>query len=152
MMNKIFFFLIIISLNNCGYESLYSKKDSSNLIFGSINLEGNKNVGRKIIPLLNLSIPKDASSKYDLELITNKKLGTVAKDNNGNISIYKTSLEVTVKLLQGKRTIKKKVFSEDFTYNNIKNNFDLLQYQIDIEKNLIDKISNEIFVFLKQNK
>ena len=67
-------------------------------------------------------------------------------------SIYKTSLEVTVKLLQGKRTIKKKVFSEDFTYNNIKNNFDLLQYQIDIEKNLIDKISNEIFVFLKQNK
>ena len=47
------------------------------------------------------------------------------------------------------KIIKSKDFSSSFTYNNIENKFDLTQYQKSIELNLINKISEEIFIFLK---
>ena len=149
MTNKFFFFLLILFLTNCGYQPQYSKNDNPNFIIGSVNLEGNKYVGRKIIPLLNLSIQKNKSSAYNLKLITNKNVETVAKDKNGNISIYRTTIDVTIKILEEEKVIKEKTFNEYFTYNNIQNNFDLSQYQMGVEENIVNKISNEIFIFLR---
>ena len=46
------------------------------------------------------------------------------------------------------RLIKTKAFSEDFTYNNIENKYDLSTYQNDVENNLINKIVEDIIIFL----
>ena len=78
-----------------------------------------------------------------------KKLDIVSKDKTGNASVYRTTILVKLSLNEENKIIKSKDFSSSFTYNNIENKFDLTQYQKSIELNLINKISEEIFIFLK---
>ena len=55
MKTKIFaLFLILIFLTNCGYQPIYSKKDSLKIYIKTISLEGDKKINRKIIFLANL--------------------------------------------------------------------------------------------------
>ena len=49
---------------------------------------------------------------------------------------------------EAKIIFKKKKFEENFNYSKTGNNFDLLQYQNNIEINLIDKIRDKIIIFL----
>ena len=50
--------------------------------------------------------------------------------------------------MSGDKVFKQKTFSANFTYNNTKNKFSLNQYKRNIENNLIDKIIDEILIFL----
>ena len=56
----------------------------------------------------------------------------------------------TIKILLNKKseTLKQKEFNSSFTYNNLENKFDLSEYQKNIEKNLINKMVEEIFIYL----
>ena len=139
---------MVLSLANCGYQPIYSKKNILDLPIREINLMGNKNIGRQIIPLLNLNTQNGKDSKYSLQLTSDTKVQTVAKNRSGTASVYNTTMNVILTLHEGEQKIKEKTFNQSFTYNNIKNKFDLSQYQRDIKKNLINKISNEILVFL----
>ena len=55
---------------------------------------------------------------------------------------------MTLEIKEDGKTIKIKKLSNNFTYNNLDNKFDLSQYQKNIEKNLTNKIIDEIRVFL----
>ena len=114
-------------------------------------MEGNKNISRKIVSIAKLGKNDNQNYSYDLTLISNKKIESVAKDKSGNISVYKTTIDVKLYLKdpndQGE-IIKQKIFSSSFVYNNRQNKFDLSQYQKNIEKNLIDKIAEEITIYL----
>tara|TARA_B100000795_G_C22739362_1_gene414646 strand:+ start:95 stop:280 length:186 start_codon:yes stop_codon:yes gene_type:complete len=59
------------------------------------------------------------------------------------------TLMVNLLLSGDEKIVKKKQFSEDFTYNNNQNKFELSQYQKNIEMNLINEITEKIFIFLK---
>ena len=88
---------------------------------------------------------------YNLTLISNKIIETVAKDKSGNTSVYKTTINVEFYLKDPndqEEIIKQKNFSSSFSYNNIDNKFDLSQYQKNIEENLINKIAEEITIYL----
>jgi len=126
---------------------MYSKKDILNTSIQSLQLEGNKNLNRKIVSSLNL---KNQNKKTGYKLIINSKktIEAASKDSTGNISIYKTKIIIKVSLNNGAEILKEKTFSSDFTYNNMENKFDLSQYQKDIEMNLINKMVEEIFIFL----
>ena len=43
---------------------------------------------------------------------------------------------------------KEKTFRESFDYNNIENKYDLSTYQNDVEDNLIDKIVEDLIIFI----
>jgi hypothetical protein len=148
MIYKFFLFFIILLLASCDYKPIYSKKNISNFEITEINLEGNKNIGRMIVPLLNLNQKKESDSKYTLQLVNNKTVKTVAKDRAGTATVYNTTITSILTMYEDGQVIKKKTFSENFTYNNVINKFDLSQYQRNIETNLIIKISNEILIFL----
>ena len=45
--------------------------------------------------------------------------------------------------------IKQKEFNSSFTYSNTQSKFDLSQYQKNIESNLINEISEKIFIYLR---
>jgi len=148
MINKFFFFLMILLVTNCGYQPIFSKKDKSILSFNNISFEGNKSIGRQMVPLLGLNNNKSEESLFSLKLISTESVDTVAKDSTGSASVYKTTINVILSLNKAGEKIKEKNFTEYFTYSNMDNKFDLSQYQRDIKKNLINKISNEILVFL----
>jgi hypothetical protein len=147
MIKNFFLYILLIALWNCGYDPMYSKKDILNTSIQSLQLEGNKNLNRKIVSSLNL---KNQNKKTGYKLIINSKktIEAASKDSTGNISIYKTKIIIKVSLNNGAEILKEKTFSSDFTYNNMENKFDLSQYQKDIEMNLINKMVEEIFIFL----
>ena len=49
---------------------------------------------------------------------------------------------------EGDILIKTKTFMSDFIYNNNSNKFDFYQYQKNIDKNLINNLSEKILIFL----
>lgn len=151
-MKKTAYLIIFFILIGCGYEPIYSKKDSYNISIKNYILEGNKNINRKLVSLLNLKENSDQQySSYDLTLISNSTTQVSAKDNLGNTSIYKTTISVRLtleNLRNGDKAFKPKNFSASFSYNNMTNKFDLSQYQKTIETNLITRISEEIGIYI----
>ena len=45
-------------------------------------------------------------------------------------------------------TLSKKEFSEEFSYKNKDNKFDLSEYEINVENNLVDKIIENLIIYL----
>ena len=151
MIKKFGYILILLVLTNCGYQTIYSDKSFTATSINEIKIEGNKNIGRKIVSLANLGKDNNQNYSYNLTLISNKKIESVAKDKSGNISVYKTIVNVELYLkdpTDQEKIIKQKIFSSSFIYNNIQNKFDLSQYQKNIEKNLINKIAEEVTIYL----
>ncbi len=148
MIRKIFYFLLIVALSGCGYESIYFNNNKLNLPIKEFELTGDKNVNRKIISILNLKKDNSKNTNYVLRLDSQKLLETAAKDKAGNATIFKTSLKIKIQLTKNGKLINEKTFDDSFTYSNSEDKFNLSQYQKSIEENLIDKISEKIIFFL----
>ena len=147
MIKKKIFLILLFFLQSCGYEAMYLKKIDFNEKIQSFETLGNKKINRNIVSSLSLK-NQNKTIGYKLIINSSKTLETISKDKAGNSSVYKTLIVVNVSLIDNKETLKEKVFSEQFTYNNIKNKFSLSQYQKEIEINLINKIIDEVIVFL----
>ena len=81
-----------------------------------------------------------------------KSIETAAKDSSGNISIYKTTISINFSLNSldsGTKIFESKNFDASFSYNSVKNKFDLSQYQKTIEQNLIERLAEEILIYIK---
>jgi len=149
MKKNIIILLLIATLTSCGYEPIYLKKNSVDLSIKEYKLLGDKAINRNIVSLLNLKKSNKKNSWYTLKLDSRKLIESVAKDKAGDTTIFRLTLSIELILSEDDNLVKEKNFITSFTYNNTKNKFDLLQYQKNIEKNLIDKLSEEIIIFLK---
>ena len=149
IVKKIFFLILVFSLSSCGYEPIFLKQNDLNKLIKNLELSGDKNINRKIISFLSLKENLEKQTGYSLKLNSNKILEIVSKEKTGNTSIYRTTINVNVSLDdEDGKPIKQKEFSSNFTYNNMKNKFDLSEYQKNIDVNLLNKITEEIFIFL----
>ena len=149
MIKRILIILSLALLTNCGFEAIYSSKNDSKILIKNIQIdEGNKKINRKIVSALDLKT-SDEKNAYDLLLSSNKKIDIVSKDTTGTASVYKTTIEIKISLIENNKIKRKKNFESSFTYNNIDNKFDLSEYRKNIETNLIQKLTEEIFIFLK---
>jgi hypothetical protein len=147
-MKKFLYILILFALTSCGYEPIYVQKNLTNIEIKSIKLEGDKKINRKIISQIAPKLSKNNALAYDLELNSKQFIDTVAKDSAGNTTTYRMTVEVDLFLKGLNDKNKSKKFILSFTYNTRDNKFNLLQYQKNIENNLINKISQEIKIFL----
>jgi mannitol-1-phosphate/altronate dehydrogenase len=150
MLKKTTILLILCFLFSCGYQPLYLKNNDLRDRISSVKLEGDKKINRTIISFLNLKENKDIKIGNELTLASKKKIEVVSKDKAGNPSTFRSTLMVNVSLNDNKdKTIKQKKFSASFSYNTVQNKFELSQYQKNVELNLIDEISEKIFIYLK---
>ena len=149
MLKKIPSLLLICFFFGCGYEPLYIKGNDLNKPIKNFKLEGDQKANEMILSFLGLKEDRAEKTGYSLTLNSNKKIEVISKDKNGNPSVYRSSIVVDFLLSHNKQIIKKKKFDSSFTYNNYQNKFDLSQYQKTIELNLINEISEKIFIFLK---
>jgi hypothetical protein len=149
MIKRILIILSLALLTNCGFEAIYSSKNDSKILIKKIQMDGgNKKINRKIVSALDLKT-SDEKNAYDLLLSSNKKIDIVSKDTTGTASVYKTTIEIKISLIENNKIKRKRNFESSFTYNNIDNKFDLSEYKKNIETNLIQKLTEEIFIFLK---
>ena len=148
MKNKsILLILLFFILANCGFEPIYSSK-KSNFNIGEIKIT-NKNKFNSIIKynLKNIS-NNESQNKFDLIINSEKKRIISSKDTKGNPQLLTMIISVEVQIIKDNVIKNKKNFSQDFSYSNNSNKFGLAQYEKDIEKNLINKIIENLNIYL----
>ena len=143
------YFLIFLFLLSCGYTPVYQIKKDSNFKIDTINFSGDKNIGREIIRGLENFEENDAKNIFDLNLNTLKQESIVSKDKKGNATSYKLVLTVNVNFTNkiNKKNYEK-TFTKETTFNSKKNKFELDQLKINLEKNMISQILQDINIFL----
>lgn len=148
MIGKKFLLIIFLTLVSCGYESIYAKKDDNNFYIKEIISKGDRDINRIIITQFPTN--KDGIKKipYIIKLASKRSKDIIAKDSLGNPSIYNININVKIVVKNNKTVIKKKDFNKSFSYNSMENKFDQLKYAKNVEQSLINKISEEILIFL----
>jgi len=147
---KKFFFVLLFIVASCGYQPLYNTyKEIDKIKISDIKIIGDISLGKKIYSNLALKIVKD-KSLYKLILNNKKNIVVTSKDSKGQVVSYRTTITVQLSFLDNEdNLIKDKTLSKDFLYNTKDNKFKLKEYQIEIENNLINKITEDINIYLK---
>ena len=149
MTKKITLLLVIFLIWGCGYQPIYLKKNNSEQKIKTITLNGEQKINKIIVTSLGLKEDRNLLTGYSLILKRSTRLDILSNDQSGHPSAYKTSIIVDVSLTEKERIIKQKEFVSTFTYNASDNKFNLSQYQKNIELNLINEISEKIFIYLR---
>jgi len=149
MLKKTTLLLLLCFFWSCGYEPLYLKKIDLDQKIKVITFSGDQKINKIIMSSLGIEEDRNLTSGYILTLKSSKKIDVVSKDKTGNPSAYKSSIIVNFSLTNEETIIKQKEFNSSFTYNNSQNKFSLSQYQRNVELNLINEISEKIFIYLR---
>ena len=143
---SLIFFSII--LTNCGFNPIYSSKNSNFEIIEINNKNKNKNsfmIEKMIMSISN----QEANKKLKIELDYKKIITTILKDTKGDPSKNKLTINVNINVKDNSdNDLVNRVFSEEFNYDVQDNKFDMAQYVSNISENLNNKISNDIIFLL----
>ena len=145
-MKKLIIILLLFTVS-CGYKSIYSKNDQVILEFNEIVLNGNEKLNRQIINILN--IKKNILNDKKLLLTTTYNIEETSKNLKGEVETYRSIIKTQLIIKKGEKVLKNKNFSNEFSYNNKNNKFELTKYQNEIKNNLINDLSGEIILFLR---
>tara|TARA_Y100000992_G_scaffold146590_1_gene97539 strand:+ start:2583 stop:3032 length:450 start_codon:yes stop_codon:yes gene_type:complete len=147
-MKKIIIFLSFLLLTNCGYQPIFSKKDA-NFLIEEIIFDQNDKISLKIKNNLRyLSSTKNYTKVIKIKLNSEKKIDISSKDSKGDPLIYKMLVSTNLEVYSNGIAINKKEIIKSFSYKNTTNKFDLKQYEITIENNLINSIKEDIILIL----
>jgi len=145
-MKKIFL-LLVIFLTACGYQPLFNV-EKNNLFFRDIELSGNKKINRKIISSLKIKENQREDSTITIIIDSDKTIIETSKDSRGQAETYRTSIIIKLTIKNLEKVVKANTFEESFSYDNRDNKYDLLNYQNEIENNLVNKMIEDIILFI----
>ena len=149
-MKNLKYLLIFIFVLSCGYTPIYQTDKKLNIKIDTINFSGDKIIGRKIIK--NFEKYKDGNTNNIFDLIINasKKEDIVSKDKKGNATSYKLTLVIDISLNNDSNNKNfTKNFSKNMSFNSKNSKFELDQYRINLEKNMISQILQDINIYLR---
>ena len=149
MNKKILIIILILLLPGCGYESIYVK-NYENFSIKKFTIEEPNQITNKIKRAL-LKNSKPSGEIISIDLKSKKNKVVTAKDSRGYPLTFKMSVQIDIMLTKDKENFKK-IFLNDFSYNNRNNQFDLKQYENDVEGILINKSIQDILLFITSNK
>jgi len=146
MFQKKIILLLLLLLSSCGYEAIYSKKNSLDYVFSISDLSfvGDRTVNLKIKEKLSAF----TQSKKDKDLIirissTSKKI-ILAKNTAGDATSFKNTISINVDVLMNNKFKSNFIILESFNYNNISNKFNLKKYEEEIKSNLAETASDKL--------
>lgn len=139
--------ILFFFITACGYEPIHLNKNE--VFFNEIKLDGDKRINRKIISLL--SIKKDDQKNLNNKIIfeSSKRIEVTSRDSKGQPKTFRTNISIKMTILNNDKISKERLFSESFSYQNMENKYDFFNYQKDVENNLVNKIIDNINIFLK---
>ena len=134
-------FLFLIFLQGCGYKPIYSSK---NFLFkiNKIDYEINS-INNQIAGSLKSISNENAQNSLNLELNSKKEKRIVSKNKSGDAEIFELEISINIIVDDEQRT-----FSALQSYNNNENKFELNEYEIEIEKKIINEIFDDILIYL----
>ena len=135
---------------SCGYTPIYQTDQILNIKLDNVNSSGDKDINREIVKNLDKYRDGDTNNIFDLSINSSKREDIVTKDKKGNATSYKLTLEVDINLsnIYNDKNFTKK-FSKDMSFNSKNNKFELDQYRLNLEKNMISQILQDINLYLR---
>jgi len=146
MLQKNILIILFLLTTSCGYEAIYSKKNSTSYDFsiGSINFEGDRNINLRIKQKLNNYTLNKKNKKFDLDIKTIEKKIILSKDAAGDAVNFENTINVNIKVFIGDKFLKDIEIEKNFKYENITNKYDLGNYERELKTNLAETIAEEI--------
>ena len=143
----LFIFVFVLS---CGYTPIYQTDQILNIKLDNVNSSGDKDINREIVKNLDKYRDSDTNNIFDLSINSTKKEDIITKDKKGNATSYKLTLEVDINLrnISNDKKFTKK-FSKNMSFNSKNNKFELDQYRLNLEKNMISQILQDINIYLR---
>ena len=146
-MKKILIILLLFIVG-CGYQPIYLNKNLKNFEFYKIETKGEKKINRQIINTIGFKENAIDDDLNNLSLNSYFIVEETAKNSKGQVQSYRSVITIDLKINKKEKIIISKKFSEEFSYNNKENRFELIEYQNEIKENLLDKSIEEIILFL----
>lgn len=147
MKNYSILITLLFFIVSCGYKPIYlTERNDFDIKKIEISEENRLNTLIKN-SIKNLS-NKNGTRKISLIINAQKTKNVVSKDKKGNSQLLMMSLSTNLQIYENGKMASEKQFSESFSYSNNSNKFDLSKYEKSIEKNLRDKIIENINIYL----
>ena len=156
MKKKIFIFVLFLILSSCGYEATYSLKNRAIYAFSISELvfTGDRQINIKIKQMLNsYRNPKTQEEKsFALRISSDSEKIIITKDASGNATKFKNEITLSVEVLIEEEYKSNFIITENFTYDNNSNTFELKNYENQIKNNLTETAVNKIIIKLASIK
>jgi len=146
MFRKQIILLLLLLLSSCGYEAIYSKKNSVNYNFSvsELNFVGDRMVNLKIKEKLNNYAQAKKDKDFTLKISSTSEKVILSKNTAGDATSFKNSVSINIEVLMNNKFKSNFIILESFNYNNISNKFNLKQLEKDIKNNLAEVASDKI--------
>ena len=143
-LKKLFFTILImtlLSLNNCGYKSVYSSKNFS-LSINQLNYQNNR-LNNKFARILRSISNENSKNGINLTFEAKQNIKVLSKDKTGEPSIFEIKIEIQITI---DNKVKNLIGRE--TFNNDENKFELNQYQRQLEAQIMERLTLQILEYL----
>ena len=150
-MKKIFFLkfiILLILITSCGYTPIFSTKDVKFSI-ASIQMTGDENLNKILESKLKIYNDSNQEKQFSLLINSNKEKKISSKDTKGNPKTYEIKITVKVSGKHSNGQLKEKIFVKLISYNNKENKFDLKKYENETSKIFIEKIAEDLIIYLQ---
>ena len=146
MFQKQIILLLLLLLSSCGYEAIYSKKNSANYDFtvSDLSFVGDRVVNLKIKEKLKNYAQDKKEKDFILKISSASEKVIFSKNTAGDATSFKNSISINVEVLMNNKFNSNFVILESFNYNNISNKFNLKQHEKDIKNNLAEAASDKL--------
>jgi len=146
MLKKIFLFFIFLFLSTCGYEAIYSKKNSINYNFSisELTFVGDRETNLKIKEKLKNYTLSEKNKTFILKISSTSTKTVTARDTSGDAISFKNTVATKIEVLMNNKFKNSFVIAESFNYNNNSNKFSLKRYETEIKKNLAETVSDKL--------
>ena len=146
MQKKKILLLFFLFLSSCGYDAIYSKKNSTNYSFSisKLNFIGDRDVNLKMKERLNSYTLNKENKDFKIKISSTSSKTVAAKDTTGDATSFKNTLIINVEISTNDKLKNSFVMSESFNYNNNSDKFSLKRYEREIKNNLAETISEKL--------
>ena len=150
MKNKIFTFFLFLFLSSCGYEAIYSKKNSNNYNFfiSELNFIGDRDINLRIKERLNNYTLNEKEKIFILKISSTSTKVVAAKNTSGDAMTFKNTVATNIEVSMNGELKNNLVIIESFNYSNNSNRFSLKRYEREIKNNLAETITDKLILKL----
>ena len=152
MIKKIFFLAILsVSLISCGYAPIHTKSADLNFNIENYKLLGNKQINNYLENNLKKYLNNQSDKSFNLEINTNFKKISAAKDVTGKTTNLKLICDLNLKIIE-ENSEKNILFSENIILKKIDSNYDQSDYEKASIKNMSELLLNRMVFYLSTIK
>tara|TARA_B110000027_G_C15848623_1_gene181656 strand:+ start:52 stop:516 length:465 start_codon:yes stop_codon:yes gene_type:complete len=146
MFKKSFIISIFLLTTSCGYETIYSKKNSVNYNFSisAIDFKGDRDVNLKIKQKFNNYILNKKDKEFKLNIKSVPKKIILAKDLSGDPTSFKSTTTTYVDVFVNNKINNTFKIKKSVKYKNRSNKFELKNFEKELKFNLAEAIADEL--------